>query len=125
MEEKQNKSFQYTYSAREHAEIRRIRSKYAPREESKLEQLRCLDAAVTQKGTLWALVLGILGTLIFGLGMSCCLVWADKWFGWGLVSGVAGLVMISLAYPIYSYITARERERIAPEILRLSDELLK
>ena len=48
MENNQN-GFQYTYSAREQAEIKRIRSKYTPKEESKLEQLRRLDASAAKK----------------------------------------------------------------------------
>jgi hypothetical protein len=41
------------------------------------------------------------------------------------VSGTVGIVGVSLAYPMYTKVTKRERERIAPEILRLSDELMK
>jgi len=44
MENNQN-GFQYTYSAKEQAEIKNIRSKYIPKEENKMEQLRRLDAS--------------------------------------------------------------------------------
>ncbi len=33
--------------------------------------------------------------------------------------------LVCAAYPIYVAVTKHERERIAPEILRLTDELLK
>ena len=125
MENKQGNSFQYTYSAKEQAEIRRIRSKYAPREESKLEQLQRLDASVGQKATMYALIVGIVGALVMGTGMSCCMVWGGVWFVPGIVIGMAGMAMAAAAYPLYERVQKKERERIAPQILRLTDELMK
>ena len=118
-------SFQYTYSAKEQEELKRIRSKYLPKEESKLEQLRRLDSRATQLATMYAIIIGIIGALILGTGMSCCLVWADSVFALGIITGLIGLVLVALAYPIYMRTLKRERERIAPEILRLTDELMK
>jgi hypothetical protein len=43
----------------------------------------------------------------------------------GIVIGVAGMALVALAYPIYNRTLQKERERITPEILRLSDELLQ
>ena len=124
MENNQN-GFQYTYSAKEQAEIKRIRSKYIPKEENKMEQLQRLDASATQKATKWAIIVGVIGALILGTGMSCCMVWADKLFIPGIVIGVVGMIPVASAYPIYKRILRNERQRIAPEILRLSDELMK
>ncbi len=117
--------FEYTYSAAQQEEVKKIREKYisAPKEEDKLETLRRLDASVTKKGTILSLILGIVGTLIFGTGMCCCLLWSM--FVLGVFVGLVGLVGVSMAYPVYSHITKKEKERLAPEILRLSDELIK
>ena len=125
MEKNQGTAFQYTYSAREQAEIKRIRSKYLPREESKLEQLQRLDASITQKATMLSIIVGVLGSLLLGLGMSCCMVFSRQWFIPGIVIGVLGLLVVSAAYPLYNRVLKKERERIAPEILRLTDELMK
>ena len=38
---------------------------------------------------------------------------------------IAGMVLVALAYPIYNRVLKKQREKIAPEILLLSDELLK
>ena len=113
--------FVYTYSAPEQAEIRRIREKYLPKEESTLEKLRKLDAQAERPGTVWALVLGIVGLLIFGTGMCCCLVW--ELYAVGIVVGILGGIMLSLAYPAYVRITKKQREKLASEILKLTDEL--
>ena len=68
-------------------------------------------------------MLGILSTLVMGVGMCCCLVWSL--FALGIASGVVGIVGMSLAYPVYNWLIRREREKIAPQILKLSEELLQ
>lgn len=123
--EKKSEVFEYTYSAAQQEEVKKIREKYIQptEEENKLEYLRRLDAGVTKKGTLLSLVVGIIGALIFGIGMCCCLEWSL--FLPGTIIGIIGMAGIAAAYPLYSYITKKERKRVAPEILRLTEELLK
>ncbi|MBE6950415.1 MAG: hypothetical protein E7451_03670 [Ruminococcaceae bacterium] len=120
-----NDSFEFTYSAPEQEEIRRIREKYQrpAQRKTKLEQLRELDESVTRKGTMVSLLLGILGSLILGTGMSLCLVWEQ--YLPGIPVGIAGIAMVAAAYPVYRRITEREKKRIAPEILKLTEELLR
>ena len=118
-------SFEYTYSALQQEEVKKIREKYLPREEDKLEQLRRLDQSAVQKGSVVSLIVGILGALIMGTGMSCCLVWGESLLIPGILIGLLGMVGVALAYPLYARITEKERKKIAPEILRLTDELLK
>lgn len=125
MENQQNNSFQYTYSAKEQARIKEIRSKYVPREESKMEQLQRLDASVTQTATARAIAVGVIGALILGLGMSCCMVWSGAWFVPGIGIGLAGMAVLGAAYPLYNRTLKKERERIAPQIIQLTDELMK
>lgn len=121
--ENSNAIFEYTYSAKQQEEVKRIREKYVPKEDDKMEQLRRLDASVTKKGTVFSLVIGILSALIFGIAMCCCMVW--NMFIIGVIIGIVGISGVSIAYPVYTYITKKERERLAPEILRLADELMK
>lgn len=116
--------FAFTYSAEQQEEIRRIRQKYVTGED-KLGRLRRLDANVTRKGTVAAMILGILGTLVLGIGMSCCMVWGGDLFIPGILIGLVGIGGVALAYPVYDRVTARERQRLAPEILRLTDELIQ
>ena len=119
--------FHYTYSASQQEEIKSIREKYAPPAQSvdKMERLRKLDASATKPGTIVSLVVGIIGTLILGVGMCCTLVWADIWFIPGIIIGVIGMIGVIAAYPLYHRITKKQREKLAPEIMRLSDELMK
>ena len=127
--------FTYTYSAREQAELKRIRDKYtAPTEvEDKMARLRRLDASVTNTAQAIALVFGVIGTLILGCGMSLCMTDIGEILGVhrnlvmviGIPVGVVGGVLASLAYPIYNAIVKAKRKKLAPEIIRLTDELMK
>jgi len=126
MDEK-NKIFSYTYSASQQEEIKRIREKYAPPTvaEDKMERLRRLDQDVTRLGTIVSVIVGVISTLILGVGMCCTLVWTGSMFLPGIVIGIVGIIGVISAYPIYTHITKRQREKAAPEILRLTDELMK
>lgn len=129
------RTFNYTYSAKEQEEIKNIRKKYeAPEKtEDKMEQLRRLDAAVTQKATVISLVFGVIGALILGTGMSLAMTEIGAMLGLqgttamlvGILIGIIGIVLVCVAYPVYNLIIKKEREKIAPEIIRLTDELMK
>lgn len=135
METKNNDGFSYTYSAKEQAEIKQIRKKYTKedKEEDKMERLRRLDAGVTQKAQTVSLILGVVGALILGFGMSLIMsdlrailgARTDLAMPLGILIGLVGGVLACLAYPLYHLIIKRERKKIAPEILRLTDELMK
>ncbi len=117
--------FNYTYSAKDQDEIRRIRRKYAPAEEDKMTQLRRMDAAVYKKAMILSLSMGIAGALILGVGMCCAMVWQGTLFIPGIVIGILGIAVVSLTYPLYNRTLKKEREKIASEILRLTDDLMK
>lgn len=122
-----NETFNYTYSAAQQDEIKKIREKYsAPKErEDKMKRLRRLDRSVTKPGTIVSLMVGIVSTLVMGTGMSMCMVWGDKLFIPGIIVGAAGMIGVIVAYPLYSFVTKMRREKLAPVIIRLSDELMK
>lgn len=125
MDNQDKEKFSYTYSAKEQAEIKNIRKKYAAPEEDKMEQLRKLDAGVYQKATMHSIIVGVIGALILGIGMCCAMVWQGLWFIPGIIIGLAGIGIVAAAYPIYQKVLKKEREKIAPEIIRLTDELMK
>lgn len=121
----EKETFHFTYSAKQQEEVKNIRKKYLPREADKMEQLLKLDRGVTQKGTTAAIIVGIIGALILGIGMCCAMVWMGDLFIPGIIIGLIGIAVVSAAYPLYNRIVRKEREKIAPEILRLTDELMK
>ena len=131
----ENNGFQYTYSAKNQAELKRIRDKYTvPTEaEDKMTRLRRLDASVTSTAQAVALVFGVIGTLILGFGMSLIMTELAELIGIsedmamviGIIVGIVGGILASLAYPIYNAIVKAKRKKLAPEIIRLTDELMK
>ena len=122
--------FSFTYSAQQQKEVEAIRKKYLPREADKMEQLRRLHAIPTQKAQAASLAVGVVGALIMGTGMSLAMTEIGAALGSlamviGILVGIVGMVLVALAYPLYNRVLKKQREKIAPEILRLSDELLK
>ena len=126
-------TFNYTYSAKEQNEIQNIRKKYVAPEEDKMERLRRLDASVTGKATVAALIPGMIGALLLGFGMSLVMSDLSRMLGFnqnmamliGIITGIIGIALVGCAYPLYNHVIKKERAKIAPEILRLTEELMK
>ena len=123
----ENKQFNYTYRApteEERREIESIKRQYeAPKtEEGKLERLRKLNNYVNGLATAVSLVVGVIGLLIFGLGLAMVLEWSL--LIWGILVMVVGIPPIAIAYPLYNKILKRNKEKYGQEILQLSEELL-
>ena len=121
----ENKSFTYNYSAARNKEVESIRRKYMPHEESKLETLKRLDYRVQTAGMIESLCFGIIGALVFGVGMCFFL---DVFAGAAWLTAIlmiCGTLLMIPAYPIYRRIARKTRAELTPEILRLSDEIIK
>ena len=121
--ENENERFEYTYSAKQQEEIEQIRRKYLPKEQDDLAELKKLDEAVTRPGVITALILGIIGTLILGTGMSLVLVWKETMMFAGIIVGICGFILMAAAYPAYKKITERQKEKIGPQILDLIQKM--
>ena len=125
--------FNFTYSAAQQNEIKKIREKYISHEPDRMEQLRALDASVYKSATAISIIIGVIGALIMGAGMSLVMTDLATILGAyehlalpiGIALGLVGMVIAALAFPFYSIIVAKKRKKIAPEILRLTDELMK
>lgn len=119
-----NKIFSYQYSAKLNKEVESIRNKYIPEEKSKMDILRELDTRVQLAGMIESLTVGIIGCLIFGIGMCFGL----DVFGGGdwltVLFCVIGVITMLPAYPIYRHIAKKTKEELTPKILSLSDEII-
>ena len=128
--EEKRETFNYTYSAKQQEEIKNIRKKYASPEEDKMEQLRRIDRKVTQKAQKRSISIGVVGALIMGTGMSLVMTDIGELLGGaslvlGVAVGLVGMALVARAYPVYNRTLRKERRRRAPEIIRLSDELMR
>lgn len=120
-------NFNYTYSAPEQEEIKKIKEKYSPKTEevNKIELLHKLDKSVSDKALIISLPVGIIGTLIMGLGMSCVMVWGDTLFLPGIIISIVGMIGAAVAYPVYTKVYNKYKQKVAPKILKLTEELEK
>jgi purine-cytosine permease-like protein len=123
MSNNNNESFSYTYSAKQQEEVKKIRDKYIAREENKMETLRRLDNSVEQRGIIVSLAVGVVSSLLLGTGMACIIEWTDL-FILGIAVGIIGIIGMVAAYPVYKKVTKKQREKILPKIIELSDELI-
>ena len=121
----ENNTFSYNYSAARNKEVESIRNKYIPREESKLDLLKQLDNRVQMAGMIQGLCFGIIGALVFGIGICFFL---DVFAGAAWITAlfmIMGTLLMLPAYPIYRRIARKTKAELTPEILRLSEEIMK
>ncbi len=129
----ENMSFKYNYSAKEQAELKKIREKYtkdkSTHEISTIERVRQLDKKVTDKASVISLCIGIISALILGFAMSLIMTDIGDIFNIeivlipGIIIGCIGIAGLLSAYPIYQKVLIIERKKIAPEIIKLTDEI--
>ena len=122
-----NKKFQYTYTApteEEKLEIKHIQKQYLQKDERslKLEHLRKLDNKVKNIPTCVSLIVGIVGLLIFGIGLTCILEWSQIIIG--IIVSAISIAPISIAYPLYTKLDRKLRNKYSNEIVSISNELL-
>ena len=119
--------FNYTYKApteEERREIESIKRQYEPKKESenKLARLRKLNNYVNGLATSVSIALGVIGLLIFGLGLAMVLEY--QIIIGGVIVSAFGIPPIAIAYPIYNVILNKNKAKYGEEILKLSNELL-
>ncbi len=113
--------------------VQKIRTQYTEKDNADLDELKALDKKVKRPANVFAYVFGSVGAIIMGSGMSLAMTDFGEVFGmssskgmlFGIIIGLAGLALVSGAYPAYNKTLKKERKKIAPEIIRLTDELLK
>lgn len=119
--------FNYTYKApteEERREIESIKRQYEPKNENenKLARLRKLNNLVNGLATSVSLAVGVIGLLIFGLGLAMVLEW--QIIIGGIIVCILGIPPIAVAYPVYNIILNKNKVKYGDEILKLSNELL-
>jgi len=120
--------FEFKYTAptkEERKEIDSIRRQYLPKDKTmtKMEKLRHLDNKVKGIPMAWSLSFGVIGLLVFGTGLTFFLEWVKYWY-LGIPFAIVGIILCGLAYPIYTRLMNKLKNKYGEEILSLSNELL-
>ena len=110
--------------------VEKIRSQYTEQRHTELDELKALDAKVKKPANVFGFTYGSIGAVVMGAGMSLCMTELGAALGRlammiGIAVGLAGMVLVALAYPVSKRMLKKERTKVAPEILRLSEELLQ
>lgn len=109
--------------------VNKIRSQYIQNDKKELEELVNLDKKVKLQPNILACVLGTIGTLIMGFGMSLTMTNIGTTLGInnemliGTIFGIIGIIICVINYPIYNKYLEARKAKYATEILRLTDKL--
>jgi hypothetical protein len=122
----EKEKFEYSYFApteEEKRQVELIKSSYEETDTpSEIKKLKSIDKKVKDVPTVWALVLGIIGTLIFGTGFALVLEFNKLLLG--IIIAFIGIIPIALAYPVYKFVVKKLKNKYKDEIIALADEIL-
>ena len=108
----------------------KIRAQYLEKEVSGLDELRALDRDVKRPVNIFAYVMGSISAVIMGSGMSLVMTDIGSTLGIekamlpGIIIGIVGLALAALNYPVYKSLMNKRKEKYAPKILKLSEEII-
>lgn len=124
--------FSYSYKPLDQdvrKEVLSIKEQYSGQKKalSKVERLRKLDAKVKNPALIWSLVLGIVGILMFGVGMTIGLEMdrlGNTRYILASIIGALSIIPMGISYPLYKKILEKKKQKYKDEIIKLSDEIL-
>ena len=111
--------------------VQKIRTQYTEKEHTQLDELKALDSKVKKPANVFAYIFGAVSAIIMGAGMSLVMTEIGATIGLasamvpGIVIGVAGMGMALSTYPIYKKMMNDRKKKYAPEILKLSEKIMK
>lgn len=111
--------------------VEKIRSQYTVQEYTELDALKTLDIKVKKPANVFGYTYGSLGAVIMGSGMSLVMTEIGQILGMtnpmvpGIIIGIAGMGMVLTTYPIYKKMLSARKKKYAPEILELSEKIMK
>ena len=110
----------------------KIRAQYMEKQASELDDLKALDAKVKRPAAVFAYIFGSVSAIVMGAGMSLVMTPIAEQIGLsadplipGIVTGVIGLILAVVNYPIYKGILNSRKKKYADKILELSNKLLR
>lgn len=111
--------------------VQKIRTQYTEREHTQLDELKKLDSRVKKPVNIFSCAFGAVSALIMGSGMSLIMTDVGTAVGIedamvpGIVTGIAGMLLALVNYPLYKMILSGRKKKYADRIIAVSDEILK
>ena len=103
-----------------------IANEYSKKEDSKVNQLRKLDAKVKRPASIFAYTFGIISSLVLGTGMSLSMGVIGSGINaliGGIMIGIFGLVGCGFNYLVYKRLLQKGKDKYGSDILRLAKEI--
>ena len=103
-----------------------IANEYAPKETTKVKQLRKLDKKAKLPASIFTYTFGIVSTLIFGTGMCLAMGVIGSGIGAmiaGVAVGIVGMIGCGVNYPIYKKMLAKGKAKYGSDIMKLAKEI--
>lgn len=104
-----------------------LANEYAPKDTSKVLKLKKLDAKAKLPATIFTYSLGIISSLVLGLGMYLTMKVIGNNLPYamtiGIIIGIIGLLGAAINYPIYKRILENSKKKYAFEIMELAKEI--
>lgn len=113
----------FTYSAKEAEEAKKIRKSFVTGELSDIDRLRDIEKQANKNAIIPAITLGVLSALVFGTGLSLVLLPAGL-FALGVVIGVIGIIGMSSSYLLYTRRMKAERAKYEDEVKTIADRII-
>ena len=118
--------FIFSYSAKQQDEIKYIRDKYLGKNDKGINRIREIDRSIERKASFYSVLMGVVGILTFGGGLSMIMTQEGLYFMvTGSILSLSGILLSGFAYPAYPRILRRLRKHYAPLIIKMCNELLE
>lgn len=104
-----------------------LANEYAPKDTSKVIALRKLDAKAKLPANIFTYSLGIVSSLVLGVGMCLSMKvigsGSSAMVALGIVLGLLGFAGMGANYPIYKKLLAKGKQKYAFEIMELAKKI--
>ena len=103
-----------------------IANEYAPKDTTKVRQLKKLDNKAKLPATIFAYTFGIISALVLGVGMCLAMKVIGSGVGAmvaGIIIGVVGIIGCAVNYPIYKKMRANGKAKYGSDIMKLAKEI--
>lgn len=113
--------------------VQKIRTQYTEKENTELDTLKALDLKVKRPANIFAYIFGSISAVIMGSGMSLVMTDIGNYIGLtdpgtvmtaGIVTGIIGMGLALLTYPIYKAILGSRKKKYAAQVIELSDKIM-
>lgn len=105
-------------------QIQAIKKQYEAKEVTELDELKALDRKAKRPAKITAYVIGVVATLLLGVGMCLAMKVIGNLMPLGIVIGLVGIAFLSTNHLIYGKILEGGKKKYGQQIIDKSNKLL-